>query len=67
MSFIGHWDNKSSSDFQPDQNFDKNNSTADLSAGGEGGLLPSGVFLPPLVLSLQLEGLLGLTLNQNMF
>ena len=34
----------------------------DLSVGGEGGLLlpSSGVVLPPLVLSLHLQGLLGL-------
>ena len=46
--------------------FDKNrkNPQADLSAGGEGGLLlPSGVVLPPLI-SLHLEVLLGLTLNE---
>ena len=47
-----------------------NNKTeiADLSAGVEGGpLLPSSVVLPPLVLSLRLylEGLIGLTLNDN--
>ena len=48
--------------------FDKNrkNPQADLSAGGEGGLLlPSGVVLPPLILPLHLDGLLSLTFNDN--
>ena len=53
------------------QMFDKNrkNPQADLSAGVEGGLLlSSGVVLPPLVLCLHLQGVLGLlssVLNSN--
>ena len=44
------------------------NFVADLSAGGEGGLLlPSGVVSPSLVLSLHLEDLLGLNLNEYSF
>ena len=43
------------------------NQLADLSAGGEGGLLLSSVVLPPLVLSLNLEDLLVLTLNEKLF
>ena len=57
---------KTDLDLDPLTMFDKNgkNQLADLSAGSEGGLLlPSGVFLPPIVLSLHLQGLLRLTLN----
>ena len=51
-----------------DSDFDPKVWLADLSAGGEGGLLlPSGVVLPPLVLSPHLQGLLGLTLNETLF